>query len=136
VNTPPAFYYQEIVQRKPPLPPLTFRILLPLLCAASLASAQGLIQTAVTRQTADGRPENGFLPEQRLAVAQAIEAYTLGAASAGRHEKTEGSLEVGKLADLIVVSQNVLDIVPRKIAATKVLTTIVGGKIVYQSETK
>ncbi len=94
------------------------------------------IQTAVTRQTADGKPENGFLPEQRLTVAQAIEAYTLGAAFAGRHEKTEGSLEVGKLADLIVVSQNVLEIVPRKIAATKVLTTIVGGKIVYQSETK
>jgi predicted amidohydrolase YtcJ len=67
-------------------------------------------------------------------VAQVIEGYTLGAAFAGRREKSEGSLEVGKLADLIVVSQNVLEIVPQKLADTKVLTTIVGGKLVYQSE--
>jgi len=94
------------------------------------------IQTAVTRQTAEGQPPGGFVPEQRLTVAQAIEGYTLGAAFAGRREKTEGSLEVGKSADLIVVSQNILDIAPRKIRETKVLTTIVGGRIVYQAETK
>jgi predicted amidohydrolase YtcJ len=94
------------------------------------------VQTAVTRQTTDGKPEAGFVPEQRLTVAQAIEGYTLGAAFAGRREKSEGSLEAGKLADLIIVSQNVLEIVPQKLADTKVLTTIVGGKLVYQSETK
>jgi predicted amidohydrolase YtcJ len=94
------------------------------------------IQTAVTRQTTEGKPENGFVLEQRLTVAQAIDGYTLGAAFAGRHEKTEGSLEVGKVADLIVVSQNVLDIAPRKIGETRVLTTIVGGRMVYQAESK
>jgi hypothetical protein len=94
------------------------------------------IQTAVTRQTTEGTPEKGFVPDQRMTVAQAIDGYTLGAAFAGRHEKTEGSLEVGKLADLIIVSQNVLDIPPRKIGETKVLTTIVGGRIVYQAESK
>jgi len=94
------------------------------------------VQTAVTRQTTDGKPEAGFVPGQRLAVAQVIEGYTLGAAFAGRREKSEGSLEVGKLADLIVVSQNVLEIAPQKLADTKVLTTIVGGKLVYQSEAK
>jgi predicted amidohydrolase YtcJ len=94
------------------------------------------VQTAVTRQTTDGKPEAGFVPGQRLTVAQVIEGYTLGAAFAGRREKSEGSLEVGKLADLIVVSQNVLEIVPQKLADTKVLTTIVGGKLVYQSEEK
>jgi predicted amidohydrolase YtcJ len=94
------------------------------------------VQTAVTRQTTDGKPEAGFVPEQRLTVAQAIEGYTLGAAFAGRREKSEGSLEAGKLADLIIVSQNVLEIVPQKLADTKVLTTIVGGKLVYPSETK
>jgi hypothetical protein len=55
---------------------------------------------------------------------------------AGRREKTEGSLEIGKLADLIVVSQNVFDVPARKIGETKVLTTIVGGRLVYQAETK
>jgi predicted amidohydrolase YtcJ len=94
------------------------------------------VQTAVTRQTTDGKPEAGFVPEQRLTVAQAIEGYTLAAAFAGHREKSEGSLEAGKLADLIIVSQNVFEIVPQKLADTKVLTTIVGGKLVYSSETK
>jgi hypothetical protein len=94
------------------------------------------IQTAVTRQSADGKPEAGFLPEQRLTVAQAVDAYTLGAAFAGRREKTEGSLEVGKLADLIIVTQNIFDINPRKIASTKVVATMVGGRLVYQTNAK
>jgi hypothetical protein len=94
------------------------------------------IQAAVTRQTADGKPEAGFVPEQRLTVAQAIDGYTLGAAFAGRHEKTEGSLEVGKFADLIILSQNIFDVNPHKIDATKVVTTIVSGRVVYQADTK
>jgi len=94
------------------------------------------IQTAVTRQTAEGTPPSGFVPEQRLTVEQAVEAYTLGAAFAGRREKTEGSLEEGKLADLIIVSQNIFDVNPHKIGATKVLTTILGGRVVYQAEKK
>jgi predicted amidohydrolase YtcJ len=94
------------------------------------------VQTAVTRQTAEGQPEAGFVPEQRLTVAQVIDGYTLGAAFAGRREKSEGSIEIGKLADLIIVSQNVFDIDPRKIGATKVVTTIVGGRVVYQTDTK
>jgi predicted amidohydrolase YtcJ len=94
------------------------------------------IQTAVTRQTADGTPADGFVPQQRLTVAQAVDGYTLGAAFAGRREKTEGSLEVGKLADLIVVSQNIFDINPHKIGATKVMATIVGGRLVYQADSK
>ena len=94
------------------------------------------IQTAVTRQTAEGKPEEGFVPEQRLTVGQAVEGYTLGAAFAGRREKTEGSLEVGKLADLIIISQNIFDINPHKIGATKVTATIVGGRLVYQANSK
>jgi predicted amidohydrolase YtcJ len=94
------------------------------------------VQTAVTRQTRERKPDAGFIPEQRLSVAQTVEAYTLGAAFAGRREKTEGSLEVGKAADLIVVSQNIFEIDRYNIAATKVITTIVGGRVVYQAETK
>ncbi len=94
------------------------------------------VQTAVTRQTSEGQPEAGFVPEQRLTVAQVVDGYTLGAAFAGRREKTEGSLEIGKLADLIIVSQNIFDIEPHKIGSTRVVTTIVGGRVVYQADTK
>ena len=94
------------------------------------------VQTAVTRQTSEGKPAAGFVPEQRLTVAQVIEGYTLGAAFAGRREKSEGSLEIDKFADLIVVSQNIFDINPHNIGATKVVTTIVGGRLVYQADTK
>jgi predicted amidohydrolase YtcJ len=91
------------------------------------------VQRAVTRQTEDGQPAGGWLPEQRVTLPQAIEAYTLGAAVAGRREKTEGSIEPGKLADLIIVSQNLFEIDPHAIAKTQVLLTIVGGKRVYQA---
>jgi hypothetical protein len=94
------------------------------------------LQTAVTRQTREGTPEAGFVPSQRLTVAQSVEGYTLGAGFAGRREKTEGSLEKGKLADLIIVSQNIFEIDPHKISETKVRTTIVGGQVVYQSDAK
>lgn len=93
---------------------------------------QGL-QTAVTRQTEEGFPPGGFVPEQRLTVAQAVDAYTLGAAFAGRRESTEGSLEPGKVADLIMVSQNIFEIDPHKLSQTKVLLTVVGGRVVYQA---
>jgi hypothetical protein len=94
------------------------------------------LQTAVTRRTREGTPEAGFVPSQRLSVAKAVEGYTMDAAYAGRREKTEGSLEKGKLADLIIVSQNIFEIEPHKISETKVRTTIVGGQVVYQSDGK
>ncbi len=94
------------------------------------------VETAVTRQTADGTPEAGFVPGQRLTVAQTIAGYTLGAAFAGRREKWEGSLEPEKFADLIIVSQNVFEMVPQKLAETRVLTTMVGGQVVYQADAK
>ncbi len=91
------------------------------------------LQSAVTRQTWEGTPPGGWLPEQRVSLEQAIRAYTLGAAIAGRREKTEGSIEPGKVADLIVVSQDVFKIDPHQIRQTEVLLTMVGGKVVYQS---
>jgi predicted amidohydrolase YtcJ len=91
------------------------------------------VEMAVTRQTTEGTPAGGFVPEQRLTVAQAIEGYTLGAAYAGHREKTEGSIEPGKLADLIVVSQDPFKVPSNQLSKTEVLLTIVGGKVVYQS---
>ena len=92
------------------------------------------VQTAVTRQTDEGKPAGGFVPAQRLTLEQAIEAYTMGAAYAGKRERTEGSIEPGKLADIIVVDQDLFQIDPHKIDQTQVLLTMVGGKIVYQSD--
>jgi predicted amidohydrolase YtcJ len=91
------------------------------------------IQTAVTRQTADGLPKDGFVASQRISVADAIRGYTLGAAYAGFREKTEGSIETGKLADLIILSQNLFEVELHSINKTKVLATIVGGRVVFQA---
>jgi predicted amidohydrolase YtcJ len=91
------------------------------------------VETAVTRQTTEGTPAGGFVPDQRLTVAQAIEGYTLGAAYAGHREKTEGSIEPGKLADLIIVSQDPFKVPANRLSKTEVLLTMVGGKVVYQS---
>jgi predicted amidohydrolase YtcJ len=92
------------------------------------------IQTAVTRQTSDGKPAGGFVASQKLSVAEALEGYTIDAAYAGRLEKTEGSLEAGKVADVIMVDRNIFEVDPHTIDQTKVLFTIVGGKIVYEAE--
>jgi predicted amidohydrolase YtcJ len=94
------------------------------------------VQIAVTRQTTEGKPVGGFVPSQRLTVAEAVKGYTLDAAYAGRREKTEGSVETGKVADLIMIDRNIFEIDPGNIGETKVITTIVGGEIVYETETK
>ena len=93
------------------------------------------VQNALTRQTTDGNPPGGFVSSERISLEDTITAYTLGAAFAGRREKTEGSLEPGKLADLIVLSQDLFKVKPSEIAKTEVLLTIVGGKVVYRSAT-
>src|SRR2546430_4324860 len=93
------------------------------------------VQNALTRQTTDGNPPGGFVPSERISLEDTITAYTLGAAFAGRREKTEGSLEPGKFADLIVLSQDLFKVKPSDIAKTEVLLTIVGGKVVYRSAT-
>ena len=74
-----------------------------------------------------------YYPEERLTMAEAIKYYTLGAAYASFEEDIKGSLEVGKLADMVVLSQDLLTISPRDILKTKVLYTILGGKVVYEN---
>ena len=86
-----------------------------------------------TRQALDGTPAGGWLPDERIAIEQAIEGYTLGAAVAGRRENTEGSIEVGKVADLVILSQDVLTAPPDQLAKTTVLVTIAGGRIVHDA---
>jgi predicted amidohydrolase YtcJ len=91
------------------------------------------IDAAVNRRTLDGKHPQGWFPEQRITVREAIEAYTLGSAYAAFQEKDLGTLEVGKLADLAVLSRDILADGERdNIAATDVLLTMAGGRVVYE----
>ena len=81
----------------------------------------------------DGKHPEGWFPEQKVTVAEAIEAYTLTSAYAAFQEKDKGSLEPGKLADFVVLSRDILAGSERDhLVDTEVLATIVGGKIVYE----
>ncbi|MBS1486568.1 MAG: amidohydrolase [Bacteroidetes bacterium] len=90
------------------------------------------IYAAVTRRTLDDKNPNGWFPKQKISVEQALMAYTLHGAYASFDEKIKGSLETGKLADLVVLDQNIFSVAPEKIRDIKVLKTIVGGKIVFE----
>jgi predicted amidohydrolase YtcJ len=91
------------------------------------------IDAAVNRRTLDGKHPKGWFPEQRITVAESIEAYTLTSAYAAFQEKDRGSLERGKLADLVVLSRDILAEAERDhIAETDVVMTVVGGRVVYE----
>jgi predicted amidohydrolase YtcJ len=92
------------------------------------------LETALTRETTDGQPKGGWIPSERISLADAIRGYTLNAAFAGHREKTEGSLEAGKLADMIIVSQDLFKVQTRRIGETKVLLTMVGGSVAYRAK--
>jgi predicted amidohydrolase YtcJ len=90
------------------------------------------IDAAVNRRTLDGKNPKGWFPEQKITVQEAIEAYTLTAAYAIFAKKDRGSIEVGKLADMVVLSRDILAEAEReKIAAAAVVMTVVGGKVVF-----
>lgn len=89
------------------------------------------IYAAVTRRTLDDKNPDGWIPEQKISVEDAIKCYTLNSAYASFEENIKGSIEVGKLADLIVLSDNILSIDPIKIKDVKVEMTIFDGKIIY-----
>ncbi len=89
------------------------------------------IYAAATRRTLDGKHPNGWVPEQRITVAEAIRAYTMGSAYASFDEKIKGSIEPGKLADMVVVSDDILSIPAVEIEKTRVETTVFDGKVIY-----
>ena len=90
------------------------------------------LHAAVTRQRRDGTPDGGWQPSQKLTLAEAIWGYTMGAALVSGQENELGSLTPGKLADLIVLHQDIIEIHPEDIHSTKVVMTIFNGRIVYQ----
>jgi predicted amidohydrolase YtcJ len=91
------------------------------------------LYAATTRATLDGKNPNGWFPEQKLTIKEAIEAYTMGSAYAEFQEHEKGSITPGKLADMVLLSDDVLNIDPVKIRDVKVLKTWVGGKMTYDA---
>ncbi|HST21253.1 MAG TPA: amidohydrolase family protein, partial [Blastocatellia bacterium] len=90
------------------------------------------LYAAVTRQTLSGQPTAGWFPEQRISIEDAIRAYTYNTAYANFEEKIKGSIEAGKLADIVVLSKNLLRVAPKEFLSTEPLYTIVGGRVVYR----
>jgi predicted amidohydrolase YtcJ len=91
------------------------------------------VYAAVTRATLDGKNPNGWFPGQKLTVKEAVEAYTMGSAYAEFQERQKGSITPGKLADMVLLSDDIFSIDPAKIRDVTVLKTFVGGKLVWDA---
>ncbi|HXX17610.1 MAG TPA: amidohydrolase [Candidatus Eremiobacteraceae bacterium] len=89
------------------------------------------LYACVTREAIDGGPPGGWIPDQKLPLADCISAYTTGSAYAEFMDGKKGELKVGELADFIVLSQDLTKITPQEILKTQVLRTVVGGKTVF-----
>ena len=96
------------------------------------ANPMTILYAATTRQTLDGKPPGGWFPEQRLDLETSLRSYTINNAWAEGEEASKGSLSVGKLADLVIIDRDLFTIPASQIKDARVLTTIVGGKIVFQ----
>ena len=91
------------------------------------------IYAAVTRRTLDDKNPDGWVPAQKITVEEALRAYTVGGAYASFDESRKGTLAAGKLADLVVIDRDLFNIPPEEIRNAKVVTTVVGGKVVSGS---
>lgn len=94
------------------------------------------VQVAVTRQSLQGYPEGGWLPKEKLTLEETIYAYTMGGAYAVNEENIRGSIEPGKLADFILLSQNIFEVPANQIAATKCVWSVVGGQVKHDEISK
>jgi predicted amidohydrolase YtcJ len=90
------------------------------------------VYAAATRRTLDGKHPGGWIPEQKITVAEAIRAYTWGSAYASFEEYSKGTIEVGKLADMAVLSDDLLAMDPAAIRDTRVVMTVYDGRVIYQ----
>ena len=91
------------------------------------------IYAAVTRRSADGKNPGGWVPEQKISVEEALRAYTVGGAYAVFAEDRRGRLEPGYLADLVLLDRDLTRIPPEEIAQVKVVTTVMGGRVVFSA---
>lgn len=92
------------------------------------------IYAAVTRRTLDGKKPGGWVPEEKVSVEQAVRAYTVNGAYAEFAESVKGTVQAGKLADMVVLDRDIFTIPPEEIAGVKVVLTVFDGKIVYRKD--
>ena len=92
------------------------------------------IYAAATRRTLDGKHPAGWVLKQKISVAEAVRAYTFGSAYAEFQENEKGTIASGKLADLVILSQDILKIDPNEIDKVKVVMTIMDGRVVYEAQ--
>jgi predicted amidohydrolase YtcJ len=90
------------------------------------------LAAGISRQDMNGQPPGGWIPAERLSFAQALDAFTRGAAYAGFAEDKIGALEPGKWADFIIVDRDPTKVDPQSLARTQVLESWVGGKKVWE----
>jgi predicted amidohydrolase YtcJ len=90
------------------------------------------IYAAATRRTLDGKNPEGWIPKQRITVAEAVHAYTIGSAFAEHQEKVKGSIESGKLADLVVLTDDIFRIATTDLDKARVYMTVFNGSVIYQ----
>ena len=102
---------------------------------ATLDPLQG-VAAAVTRQTTDGQNPDGWVPEQKISVTEAIRAWTVGSATAEFAETYKGRLQRGMLADMVILSTDIFSVPAEQLWRAQVLTTIVGGRVVYERAVK
>ncbi len=86
---------------------------------------------SITRQDHDGRPAGGWMPEQRMRREEALQSWTMAGAFAAFEESRKGSLGAGKLADFVLLSQDIMEVPPARILQTRVKMTVLGGRVVY-----
>ncbi len=91
------------------------------------------VYAAVTRRTLDDKNPNGWIPEQKITVDEAVRAFTYGSAYAEFQENVKGTLELGKLGDFVVLSEDIFVTDPAQIGNAKVLMTVLGGRVVFGS---
>lgn len=92
------------------------------------------VYAAVTRRTLDDKNPNGWVPEQKISVLETVRAFTWGSAYAEFQDNAKGTLEPGKLADFVILSDDIFMIDPVKIRDAKVLMTVVNGKVVFEGK--
>jgi predicted amidohydrolase YtcJ len=90
------------------------------------------IYAAVTRRTIDGKNAKGWVPEQKISVEETVRAYTAGSAYAEFQENVKGTITIGKLADLVLLSRDIFKIDPKEIENVKVVLTMVDGHVVFE----
>jgi predicted amidohydrolase YtcJ len=90
------------------------------------------VYAAVTRRTLDDKHPDGWVPQQKISVEEALRAYTIDAAYAGFSDTSLGSLAVGKQADIVVLDRDIFQLPPQEITSAQVEATIVGGEVVYR----